>query len=177
MSLLTPSEEKALEAVAKDIGANSKQLYDLINFESKWNPQAKNPNSSARGLIQFIDSTARGLGYPGGSAELISKHPTRISQLQGPVRQYLKPYGPFPTKQSLYMAVFYPVARTWSLTKEFPAAVQKVNPGIKTVGDYVAYVEKRSGEYNQKGVMAASLSPVGLLLLLSLLFSKIWKRK
>lgn len=131
-----------LNQVARELGVNPENLNALIAFESGWDPKAKNPRSSARGLLQFVDSTARNLGYR-DSLDLVQKHPTAESQLLGPVRAYLKKFGPFPTKQSLYMAVFYPKARFWDPTKPFPKSVQNANPGIKTPLDYVKYVERK----------------------------------
>jgi soluble lytic murein transglycosylase-like protein len=74
---------------------------------------------------------------------LVQKHPTIESQLLGPVFAYLKkgmPYNRNP--QDLYMQVFYPAARKWFPGIAFPAIVQKQNPGIATVQDYVSRVEK-----------------------------------
>lgn len=138
------NERNVLSEVASRLQVDPSHLYRLINFESGWNPKAKNPYSSARGLIQFIDSTARELGYE-NSLDLVEKNPTVEEQLAGPVYQYLKKYAPFPNEQSLYMAVFYPVARRWSLGTEFPEHVKKVNPGIEVVGDYVEKVRNKSG--------------------------------
>src|SRR4030066_1785167 len=120
----------------RSLSVNPEWLWNLISFESNWNPLAKNPYSSARGLIQFINSTAISLGYT-SSDDLITKNPDVKSQLLFPVKAYLMAYSPFTTEQSLYMAVFYPKARKWSLSTEFPDNIKKVNPGIKTVGDYV----------------------------------------
>lgn len=150
-------ELKALSEVAGSLGISTDDLFKLINFESKWNPQAKNPNSSARGLIQFTDATARSLGYK-DSLDLVTKNSSIESQLYFPVLKYLSQFKPFPTKQSLYMSVFYPVARNWSLTKAFPDTVQKSNPGIKNVQDYVNKVE---------GVARRTITP-GLLALIGL---------
>jgi len=60
---LTAAEEKALKKTASELNLPVEPLRRLINFESLWNPQAKNPKSGARGLIQFIPSTAEGMGY------------------------------------------------------------------------------------------------------------------
>ncbi len=154
MYLLQKNESLILADVAADVGTTPESLYRLIAFESKWDPQAKNPRSSARGLIQFIDDTAIWLGFPGGSAQLIQEFPTVATQLNGPVREYLKRYGPFTDEFQLFMAVFYPAARTWPADQPFPANVQAVNPGIKTPADYVAAVYA-SGDYSIQTVTAA----------------------
>lgn len=75
---------------------------------------------------------------------LVSKHPTRVKQLQGPVYDYLKMISkklPFNgTDQDLYMAVFYPAYRRKPVNALLPGDVRKYNPGINTAGDYIAKV-------------------------------------
>lgn len=144
MKALTATEEQALQAVAAALRADPAALRALINFESGWKPDAKNPFSGARGLIQFMHTTARDMGYKDAD-EIVSKYPTIEAQLRNPVLAYLSKYKPFPTEQSLYMAVFYPAARQWPPNQLFPENVQKVNPGIKTPLDYVNYVRRNAG--------------------------------
>ena len=141
---LSPEENAALETVSRALGVNPQWLWVLIAFESNWKPKARNPYSNARGLIQFMPETARGLGYASEDA-LVRDNPTRTAQLLGPVYSYLRQYQPFPSPQSLFMAVFYPAARGWSLWKPFPAKVQAVNPGIRTPLDYITKAYKRAG--------------------------------
>lgn len=38
---------------------------ELVARESSFNPSAKNPNSSARGLFQFLDMTRKDFGWNG----------------------------------------------------------------------------------------------------------------
>jgi len=147
--------------VSESLNVNPKWLWSLIQFESKWNPQAKNPNSSARGLIQFIDSTAQSLGYK-NSLDLVTKNPTAEQQLFFPVYQYLSQFAPFPTEQSLYLSVFYPAARNWALHKEFPKNVQAVNTGIVTVNDYINRVRGVKYDSIVKGLMVLC---VGILVI------------
>lgn len=135
------NDEKALQDVSLLLSVPREWLYNLIRFESHLDPLARNKISGARGLIQFLHSTAKGMGFKDAD-DLVSKYPDFASQIRGPVYTYLKKYLPFPTEQSLYMAVFYPVARTWPIDKAFPPNVQKVNPGIVTVHDYVKKVNK-----------------------------------
>jgi hypothetical protein len=139
MRKLTDSERAALIETAETVGANPDSLYRLIQFESAWNPQAKNPTSSARGLIQFIDSTAADLGFT-DSLELVTQFPTIEDQLLGPITTYLVQYGPFDNDQALFMAVFYPAARTWEPDDPFPDWVASANPGIETPADYMQAV-------------------------------------
>ena len=69
-----------LQMMAFRLGVRVDHLYKLIKFESGFNPKAANPNSSAKGLIQFTNSTAKSLGYK-DSKDLIKKNPTIKDQL------------------------------------------------------------------------------------------------
>jgi len=158
MTALNLYQTQLINQVATDLKiANPEWLSDLIRFESGYDPKAKNPLSSARGLIQFIDSTARGMGFK-SSQDLVNKYPDFESQLFGPVTDYLKQYTPFPTEQSLYMAVFFPAARKYPANYPFSKIFLDVygsswsdkykrfergNPGIKTPQDYINYVKKK----------------------------------
>jgi len=136
------SNETALKETAQKLGIAPEWLKSLIDFESAGNPAARNAITGARGLIQFMHSTAKGMGFKDAD-EIVLKYPTYEKQLKTPVYNYLKKYLPFPTKQSLYMSVFYPVARTWKPETFFPPLVRKQNPGIDTVQNYIDRVEKR----------------------------------
>ena len=156
---LLPSESASLDALATSLGVNSKDLLVLINFESGWNPAAKNAITGARGLIQFMPDTARALGFRDAD-DLVSQYSTRKAQLDGPVRQYFQKLRPFTgSAQDLFMSVFYPIARKWSLSQPFPAFVQKANPGIMTPLDYVQRA------YAVAGLRYAAPIGAGLLVL------------
>jgi hypothetical protein len=64
-AILTAPEWTALKDTAAALGMSWEPLYKLINFESDWDPKAKNPRSGARGLIQFMPFTAKGMGFRG----------------------------------------------------------------------------------------------------------------
>jgi hypothetical protein len=138
------NKETALSNLAAALGVPVQWVDNLIQFESGWNPAARNPYSGARGLIQFMPQTARDLGYKDAD-DLYNRNKTIVQQLQGPVRDYFSlpgKRGPYPTQQSLYMAVFYPAARDWPAFTAFPDSVKKVNPGIVLVSDYVRKVNR-----------------------------------
>jgi hypothetical protein len=139
LTFLNASESQALNTLSAALSTPSSWLYQLIDFESGWNPQAINPISGAGGLIQFTNTTAQGMGYT-TALNLIQNFPDRTSQLTNPVYRYLRPFTPFPTQQSLNMAVFYPAAREWPLDAAFPENIQEENPGIITVNDYMKKV-------------------------------------
>lgn len=143
---LNDSQSAALQDVSSAIGTDPQFLWEVINFESRQNPVAMNSKSSAKGLIQFIDSTAQSLGYA-NSYDLIQKNPTYEGQIRGPVLQYFKSAAPYSTRQALYMKVFYPAAAHVAPDTTFQslyaanggnyALFQKQNPGIDTVQDYI----------------------------------------
>ena len=81
-------------------------LMFVMWFESKLNPQAVNPISGATGLIQFMPSTARGLG----TTTDVLRRMNNVQQLDY-VLAYLRPYkGRMKTWVDVYLAVFYPRA-------------------------------------------------------------------
>lgn len=57
-----PDFKAKLEKVAQKLGTTSQALLAVMKQESGLNPQAVNPHSNARGLIQFMPDTARRLG-------------------------------------------------------------------------------------------------------------------
>ena len=81
-------------------------LMFVMWFESRLNPQAVNPISGATGLIQFMPSTARGLG----TTTDVLKRMSNVQQLDY-VLAYLRPYkGRMKRWVDVYLAVFYPKA-------------------------------------------------------------------
>lgn len=161
MSEITPHMASIIADVSARLGIKDPQwLTNLIAFETggTFDPAQENSRSSAKGLIQFIDSTAQGLGYE-SSRDLVLKNPTFDEQMQGPVYKYLKTWSPFPEEYLLYMSVFYPAARKYPPDTTFLkiyqdrygadaekkyAAFAKANPGINTPQDYVNFIKKKA---------------------------------
>jgi len=176
----------ALDSTASLLGMNREWLYNVIMMESSWNPAAYN-KSGAVGLIQFMPKTLKDFGLlspalaariPNGPVpedvkqavrkEFLSKYPDVVSQLFGPVTTYFKRYRSYPTEQSVYMTVLYPKYREASLDTVFSATVQAQNPGIKTVGDYVAKVKSRA---RTNDIVAKAKSPLSVVTLAVLAFA------
>jgi hypothetical protein len=158
--------------VAGNLGIPPAWLDGVIAFESGYNPTAQNPiayNQAlvdkgedtpryARGLIQFIDSTAQGLGFL-DSLDLVTRLPDFDAQMDRAVLPYFQKYAPFTSEQDVYMTVFYPAYRHVAPSTEFSAAVQRVNPGIKTVQDYINKVNMQ--------IASRRLIPVGKTVLMA----------
>lgn len=161
--MLSPSNIEALDKVSSILQVNPDWLYKLIDFESGWNPAAINKKTIAAGLIQFLPSTAKKLGF-NDSIDLIKKLPGINDQLEYAVKPYLINYRPFISPQSLYMSVFYPAARFWDQNKKFPEIVTRYNPGITTPADYVDRVEKK------KTIKSIAVSSGGLIIFGGILF-------
>jgi hypothetical protein len=171
LASLGPGDLTALRDVAARLGVAVDQLAALIDFETAgtWDPAKSNPYSSARGLLQFLDGTARDLGYE-DAEDLVRRHPTVESQLRGPVLAYLSKWAPFATDVALAMSVFYPAFRGALETQEFPEHVQAANPGIVTVGDYVGRLRTRLAAVRRVlGAVAGFVAPAAPALLLGAL--------
>lgn len=179
--MLTDTQKQILSDVCAKLSCDPIWLDHLIAFESGWDPQRRAGmpyNQSlldtgidhapryARGLIQFIDSTAQMLGYI-DSQDLVLTNPTIEKQLSGPVYLYLRQYAPFVSEIDLFMSVFYPVARKWDLMHEFPDSVKAANPGINNPHDYLHHVYQA---LRLKGGTIAGLTIGGIVALLALAF-------
>ncbi|EJF92642.1 transglycosylase SLT domain-containing protein [Bartonella tamiae] len=62
MSQFSPQLKAAIYKTAEEYGVDPNYLIRAAQIESGGNPNAKNPNSSAGGAFQFIDSTAKQYG-------------------------------------------------------------------------------------------------------------------
>ena len=134
----------ALVALSGQLGIDPAWLANVIQFESRWNPKAVNRSTGASGLIQFMPSTAMGLGT---TVEAIRRM-TAGQQMQYVAAYFRRFRGKLRSQEDVFMAVFYPVAVGRGASYRFPARVSKVNPGIYTAGDYA-----------RKALRAAKLSP------------------
>lgn len=94
--------------VADNIGVDPSWLMACMAFETgrTFSPSIRNPNSSATGLIQFMDATARTLGT---TCEALAAM-TAVEQLHW-VERYFAPYaGAIHSLSDLYMAILWPAA-------------------------------------------------------------------
>ena len=103
---ITKEFMQKVEDISNKLQINPDDLMAVMAFESWFDPAAKNPSSSATGLIQFMGSTAQGLGT---SIEELSKM-SGVEQLDYVYKHY-KPYaGKMKDLSDVYMATLYPAA-------------------------------------------------------------------
>lgn len=145
MKTLNTAEMTALFDLAKTIGVSPAIVYKLAFFESSLNPLAQNDKSTARGIFQWIDSTARGLGFR-SSASLIAENPTLYSQLIL-AKRYFARMAPFSSDYDFVISNFLPAYRKLSpdtplLSLPNGEKIQKANPALKTLRDYYNRVKK-----------------------------------
>jgi hypothetical protein len=93
--------------ISQDLGIpDPKMLLAAMQFESRMSPNIRNKQSGATGLIQFMPSTARGLGTTTDALAQMSD----VDQLEY-VHKYLKPYkGKLKSASDLYMSILWPKA-------------------------------------------------------------------
>lgn len=103
---LTAQQRAFLASMASALGTDPSHNSAVIEFESRWDPAAVNAQSGASGLIQFMPSTAIGMGT---SVEAIRQ--MSIDEQLPLCFQYWKQYaGRMKTLSDCYMAVLYPAA-------------------------------------------------------------------
>ena len=139
-----PIAHKIVEVAKRQGIADPGWLANLINFESagRWSSSVQNPNSGATGLIQFMPSTARGMGttteYLASLSEL-----EQMDWVEEYIAGRIKSHGPLNSHIDLYMAIFYPVS-IGNPDYQFPSNVVAANNGIQTPRQYAAKADERS---------------------------------
>ena len=138
----TKAFRKKVVEVAKRIDANPLYFMAVMSFESAetFSPSIKNfAGSGATGLIQFLPSTARGLGTTVGKLAAM----TAIEQLDW-VEKYFKQFtGPFKTLEDTYMAVL------------FPRAIRKGSNFVLFRRPSRAYSQNSGLDLNENGLITA----------------------
>ncbi len=103
--LVDPDGVRAVLDVAPGLGISRRQLAWDVEIESKWNPEAQNPDppkgTGASGLIQWIPTTAHGLGTSVAALRTMSR------AAQAPyIQRYLAPFvGHFAKPTDSYLAI------------------------------------------------------------------------
>jgi LPXTG-motif cell wall-anchored protein len=130
---------KKVNSISKELGIQPNWLMAIMYFESAktFSPSIKNKDTNAVGLIQFMPSTAVGLGTSTSQLEKM----TAVQQLDF-VKKYLLPYkSRMKSYVDTYFSVFFPLAigkpNDWVLkTNNLSAGlIARQNPAFDTNKD------------------------------------------
>jgi len=132
---VTPQFIAEVEAMAARLGTRPEFIMATMSFETggTFSPSVRNPTSTATGLIQFLDSTARGLGT--STAELARMTP--VQQLHY-VEKYFVPFtGRLGTLEAVYTSVLSGSPKPDPNTTLFSAGsnAYNANRGLDLNGD------------------------------------------
>jgi len=145
-----PEFVQKVKDMAGRLGVKPEWILAVMKNESNMSTTAKNPNGGATGLIQFMPSTAKGLGT---TTEALSKM-SATEQLTY-VEKYFKPYaGKIKSGTDLYMATFWPAGvgkpDSYNIGGAEVARVNKIfdldKNGQITAGEFRQYYAKRFPE-------------------------------
>lgn len=148
LAKLSVADLQAFEQTASIIDVHPNWLGAVMQFESGFNPAARNALSNATGLIQFMPSTAARLGT---SIEAL-RGMSFSQQLQYVIKYFGEKAG-LRSLEDTYLKVFYPVAighaDDWVVANE-GSAVYSQNRGFDT--SHKGYITKSDITSTIRGV-------------------------
>jgi hypothetical protein len=121
-----------LVQMTSEIGMNPEDLLAVMLTESNIDPASQNPSSNASGLIQFIPSTLKSVGWHGT--------PEEFRQLSGAeqldyIQKYIKNVMNFNNGRSFKSAHQYYIGNIWPVGLKLPG-VQQNNPSTAILEDH-----------------------------------------
>jgi hypothetical protein len=137
-----------VKEISTDLGIEPEHLMFVMYFETggTFSPSITN-SIGATGLIQFLPSTAKGLGT--STTDL--RHMTNVEQLNWVHKYLMRWRGKIADYVDLYLAVFYPAAVAKPDTYTIPyTKVAQQNPGFDLNKDgYITKAEIRQKLFNR----------------------------
>lgn len=123
----------AIISAAKAAGEDPKLALAVSSVESRFNPTAKNPRSSAYGLYQFLPSTGAQYGLPAEGADVPSQAKAGVAFIRDTRASLEKSLGRKPEDWEIYMGHVFGGAGAPAILKApdaepVEAALAKVSP-------------------------------------------------
>ncbi|MFD1632035.1 hypothetical protein [Pseudopedobacter beijingensis] len=132
-----------------------------IETGKTFDPKIKNPNSSASGLIQFMEATAKGLGTTTTQLRAMSNI-EQLTYVEKYFKNQINAFGKPKDFFDVYTLVFYPTWLKMADTAQMTISASKANIGIDTYfGNKDGIVSK--GEFRK---FAMSKLPINTLIAL-----------
>jgi hypothetical protein len=147
---ITPAQLDKVKKVSADLKIDPNWLLMAMFKETggTFSPSIKNPTSSATGLIQFMESTAKSLG----TSTAALRKMTFIQQMDYVYKYFLPFKGRLKSFFDVYLAIFYPAAIGKPDSWIFPNWVYVANKGLDTnksgkitLGEWKAWALKGQG--------------------------------
>lgn len=126
-NLISADFAQAVKDSAARLGMNPDHIIAIIGFETMYtfSPAIRN-SIGATGLIQFLPSTAKGLGTTTDALAAMSAV-QQMKYVEEYFRRQQQVYGKLDTLEKAYLAVFYPAAIKQPMDYTFPAPVWSAN--------------------------------------------------
>ena len=153
---MTPELADEIVKASEELNINPAWLANAMHFESGYtfDPSKQHRSStSATGLIQITDSTAKELGTTTSALQKMSA----VEQMEYVVKYFnLGRIPPMTSQEDVYMAIYFPESvgqgsdfdiYQWHVENKGPRAARQYlrnNNGTKTVGDYVSAANSRA---------------------------------
>jgi Transglycosylase SLT domain len=112
MPVMDPSFYQKLLEVSNDVQMKPEDLLNVMAVESGIDPTAHNRNGNASGLLQFMPSTLKNMGFQGTHADFRNLSAVdRLDYVKKLIQSNMKfNGGPFTSAAQYYVANFLPVA-------------------------------------------------------------------
>jgi hypothetical protein len=153
---MTPELADEIVKASEELNINPAWLANAMHFESGYtfDPSKQHRSStSATGLIQITDSTAKELGTTTSALQKMSA----VEQMEYVVKYFnLGRIPPMTSQEDVYMAIYFPESvgqgsdfdiYQWHVENKGPRAARQYlrnNKGTRTVGDYVSAANSRA---------------------------------
>lgn len=111
-----------VQTISDSLGINPDWLMQIMYKESGISSTIQNPDTNATGLIQFMPSTAEGLGTTVEELAAMS-NVEQLDYVYAYLNKVKESYGNFGSYLDLYLAVFFPAA----IGKPLDTVLQAVN--------------------------------------------------
>jgi hypothetical protein len=127
-----------LVQLASETGMRPEDIIAVMVSESGINPSAHNPHGGATGLMQFMPSTLRGVGFQGSPADFGAlsgeqQLPYVKKLIEGNMRLN---GGPFTSAGQYYVSIFWPVGLKLPGVRRGDPSTVIVEENPETVGNY-----------------------------------------
>lgn len=129
---------KKLLKITSELQMKPEDLLCIMVSESGINPGAVNPGGNAAGLIQFMPSTLKGLGYQGDYKDFIKLNgEAQLDWVKSLIQSNMRiNNGPFTSAAQFYLSNLFPIALKLKGIKENDPSVKILEANPESVKNF-----------------------------------------